>query len=75
MNRVEGQIRGIRRMLEKNVYCTDILIQVSATTAALNSFGKVLMIEHLKNSVVDDMKGGNLDSIDEFVSTLQKMLK
>lgn len=75
LNRVEGQIHGVRRMLENNIYCTDILIQVSAATAAMHSFAKVLMTEHLKNCVAEDIRGGNLDSVDEFVATIQKMMK
>ena len=75
LNRVEGQIRGIKRMLEENAYCTDILVQVSAANAALNSFNKVLLAEHIRNCVAEDIRNGKEDTIDELVVTLQKLMK
>ena len=76
LNRIEGQVRGIKRMVENDVYCPDILIQVSAVTAALNSFNKVLLAEHLHSCVVDDIKKGREDeAIDELVKVLQKLMK
>ena len=75
LNRVEGQIRGIRGMLEKNAYCPDILIQVSAVTAALNSFSKKLLACHIRSCVSEDIRSGNEGAIDEFVSMLQKLMK
>lgn len=76
LNRIEGQIRGIKKMVEDDVYCPDILIQVSAVNAALNSFNKVLLAEHLRSCVVDDIKGGREDeAIDELVRVLQKLMK
>ena len=58
LSRIEGQVRGIKKMVENDVYCPDILIQVSAVNAALNSFNKVLLAEHLRSCVVDDIKAG-----------------
>ena len=75
LSRIEGQVRGIKRMLEKNAYCPDVLIQVSAINSALNSFSKVLLANHLKSCVVDDIRDGNLDVIDELVATLQKLMR
>ena len=75
LNRIEGQIRGIRGMVERNAYCTDILTQVSAANAALNSFTKVLLANHIKTCVAQDIRDGKDETIDELVSTLQKLMK
>lgn len=75
LSRVEGQIRGIKRMVEEDAYCTDILIQVSAANAALNSFNKVLLSEHIRTCVADDIRSGKEETIDELVVTLQKLMK
>lgn len=75
LNRIEGQIRGIKGMVEKDAYCTDILIQVAAATAALNAFNKELLSNHIKSCVADNIRAGNDDIIDELVSTLQKLMK
>ncbi len=75
LNRIEGQIRGIKGMVEKNAYCTDILIQVSAVTAALNAFNKELLTNHIKSCVAQDIKSGKEETIDELVKTLQKLMK
>ena len=73
--RIEGQIKGIKKMLENDAYCPDILIQVSAVNAALNSFNKVLLANHLKSCVIEDIKKGNDQVIDELVETLKKLMK
>ena len=75
LNRIEGQVRGIRRMVENNAYCPDILIQVSAITAALNSFNKVLLANHIRTCVADDIREGKDATVDELVATLQKLMK
>ena len=75
LNRIEGQIRGIRGMIEKNAYCNDILIQSAAVNAAVNSFNKDLIASHIKGCVVRDIREGNDDVIDELVATLQKLMK
>ncbi|GKH31206.1 metal-sensing transcriptional repressor [Muricomes sp. OA1] len=75
LNRIEGQIRGIKRMVESDTYCTDILIQVSAVNAALNSFNKVLLANHIRTCVADDIKAGKEETIDELVVTLQKLMR
>ena len=67
LNRIEGQVRGIRRMVENDSYCTDILVQVSAVNAALNSFNKVLLANHIRT--------GKEETIDELVVTLQKLMR
>ena len=61
LNRIEGQIRGIKNMVEKDAYCTDILVQVAAANAALNSFSKVLLANHMRTCVVDDIRAGKDD--------------
>lgn len=75
LNRIEGQIRGIRGMVEKNAYCTDILVQVAAANAALNAFNKELLAEHIKTCVAKDIREGREETVDELVQTLQKLMK
>ena len=75
LNRIEGQVRGIKGMVERNAYCTDILIQVSAVNAALNSFNKVLLANHIKTCVTDDIRAGKEETVDELVAVLQKLMK
>lgn len=75
LNRIEGQIRGIKKMVETDAYCTDILIQVSAANAALNAFNKELLANHIRTCVADDIKNGKDSTIDELVVTLQKLMK
>ena len=75
LSRIEGQVRGIKRMVEEDAYCPEILIQVSAVNAALNSFNKVLLAEHIRSCVAEDIRKGNDEIIDELVATLQKLMK
>lgn len=75
LNRIEGQIRGIKGMVEKDAYCTDILIQVAAVNAALNSFNKVLLANHIKTCVTRDIREGKEETVDELLTTLQKLMK
>ena len=75
LNRIEGQVRGIRGMVEKSAYCPDILIQVAAANAALNAFSKELLASHIKTCVAQDIRDGKDETIDELVDTLQKLMK
>ena len=75
LNRIEGQIRGIESMVEDERYCVDILTQVSAVQAALNSFNKVLLSSHIKSCVVEQIQDGNLEAVDELCMTIQKVMK
>ncbi len=75
LKRIEGQVRGVEGMLENDAYCTDILMQVSAITSALNSFNKVLLSNHVKTCVADNIRQGNDEVVDELVTTLQKLMK
>ena len=75
LNRIEGQVRGVKGMVENDVYCTDILVQVSAITAALNAFNKELMASHIRTCVAEDIRRGDDSTIEELVSTLQKLMK
>lgn len=75
LNRIEGQIRGIKKMVESDTYCADILTQVSAAQAALNGFSKVLLSNHIHTCVVEDIKNGNEDIVDELMVLLHKMMR
>lgn len=75
LSRIEGQVRGVRNMVEQDAYCTDILTQVSAINAALNSFNKVLLANHIKSCVTQDILAGKEESVDELVAVLQKLMK
>lgn len=75
LSRIEGQIRGLRGMVERDAYCTDILTQSAAVNAAINSFNKDLIANHIKGCVVRDIKNGDEEVIDELVVTLQKLMK
>lgn len=75
LNRIEGQIRGIRNMVEQGAYCPDILVQSAVVNAAVNAFNKELLANHIKTCVVQDIQKGNEGVIDELVLTLQKLMK
>ena len=75
LSRIEGQVRGIRRMLEEDAYCIDIINQVAAANAALNSFTKVLLANHIHTCVTEDVQAGSSEKVDELVKTLQKLMK
>ena len=75
LSRIEGQIRGLKEMLQSDAYCIDILVQVSAATAALNSFSKELLATHIKTCVAENIRNGNNEVVDELVCVLQKLMK
>ena len=75
LSRIEGQIRGLKEMLQSDAYCIDILVQVSAATAALNSFSKELLATHIKTCVAENIRQGNNEVVDELVCVLQKLMK
>ena len=75
IKRIQGQLRGIEGRLENNAYCTDILTQVAAATAALNSFNRELLSSHIKTCVAQNIREGNDEVIDELLTTLQKLMK
>ena len=75
LKRIEGQVRGVEKMLENDAYCPDILTQVSAINSALNSFNKELLASHMKSCVINDIRAGKDEAIDELVATLQKIMK
>lgn len=75
LNRIEGQVRGIKGMVERDAYCTDILIQVSAVNAALNSFNKVLLANHIRTCVTQDIRDGKDETVEELLDTLQRLMK
>lgn len=75
LNRIEGQVRGVKNMVEDQRYCIDILTQVSAIQAALNSFNKSLLANHIKSCVVEDIRSGDDQVVDELCNTIQKLMK
>jgi DNA-binding FrmR family transcriptional regulator len=75
LSRIEGQIRGIRGMVERDAYCADILVQVSAVSAALGGFNKELLGEHIRTCVAEDIKNGNGEKLDELLALLGKLMK
>ena len=75
LNRIEGQIRGIRGMVEKSAYCTDILTQVSAVQSALNAFSRELLASHIHTCVADGIRAGDTEVVDELVRTVEKLMK
>ena len=76
LSRIEGQIRGIKRMLDEDCYCPDIITQVAAANAALNSFNKVLLANHIKTCVIDEIEAGNAEeTVEELCKTIQKLMK
>ena len=75
LNRIEGQVRGIRGMVERGAYCTDILVQSAAVTAAVNAFNRELLANHIRTCVANDIRDGKDEVIDELVATLQKLMK
>ena len=75
LKRIEGQIRGLEGMLEKNAYCVDILTQAAAANAALNAFSRELLANHMRSCVAEDIRAGRDETIDELLAILQKMMK
>ena len=75
LSRIEGQIRGLRSMLDKKAYCPDILIQAAAANAALNAFSRELLSQHIRTCVVSDVREGRDETVDELLDTLQKLMK
>lgn len=75
LNRIEGQIRGIRGMIERQVYCDDVLNQISSAQSALNGVGKILLEKHMKSCVADRLRAGDEEVVDEVVKTIFKLTK
>ena len=75
LKRIEGQVRGVQGMVEKEAYCTDILTQVSAIQSALNAFSRELLANHIRTCVVEDLREDRLGTVDELVATIQKLMK
>lgn len=75
LSRIEGQVRGLRDMVQRDAYCPDILVQVSAASAALDSFGRELLASHIRTCVADGIRQGDDQVIDELMSTLQKLMR
>lgn len=75
LNRIEGQIRGIKGMVERNAYCTDILIQSAAVNAAVNAFNRELLENHIRTCVARDVREGKDDTLDELVVTIHRLMK
>lgn len=75
LNRIEGQVRGVHKMVEEERYCVDILTQVSAIQAALRAFNKELLSNHIHSCVVEDIQQGRAEAVDELCETIQKLMK
>ena len=75
LSRIEGQVRGIRGMLEKDAYCVDILVQVAAANSALNSFAKELLSQHIRTCVADDLRDGSEEKLEELIRLLPRLMK
>jgi len=75
LKRIEGQVRGIRNMIESDAYCVDVLTQSSAVSAAMNAFNRELLANHIRSCVAEDIRNGKDETIDELVTTLQKLMK
>ncbi|MFJ9385404.1 metal-sensitive transcriptional regulator [Peribacillus sp. NPDC101481] len=75
LNRIEGQIRGIKGLIEKDTYCDDVITQIAATQSAMNSVAKILLEGHLRNCVVERLNEGDTEVIDEVLVTIQKLMK
>lgn len=75
LKRIEGQVRGLQRMLEEDAYCPEILVQASAVNSALNSFSRTLLADHLHTCVTDDIRAGRDEAVDELMETLKKLMK
>lgn len=75
LNRIEGQVRGVRRMVENDAYCPDILVQVSAIGAALNAFNRELLANHIRTCVAGDIEAEKQETLDELIQILQKLMK
>ncbi|MEH7413716.1 metal-sensitive transcriptional regulator [Neobacillus drentensis] len=75
LNRIEGQIRGIKGLIEKDTYCDDVITQIAATQAALNSVAKVLLEGHMKSCVVERIQEGDHEVVDELLTTIQRLIK
>ena len=75
LSRIEGQVRGVRRMVEEGAYCPDILIQVAAANAALNSFSRELLAQHIGSCVADDLRAGSDEKLEELLRLLPKLMK
>lgn len=75
LNRIEGQVRGISKMIDGDRHCDDILIQISAACNALKSLGQEILLNHMKTCMVDDISAGNIDTIDEIMELCKRMMK
>ncbi len=75
LNRIEGQIRGIKGMIEKDVYCDDVLNQISSAQSAMNSVSKLLLENHMKSCLVSRIQSGEMEVVDELITTIEKMMK
>ncbi|MGF3102901.1 metal-sensitive transcriptional regulator [Rossellomorea sp. DUT-2] len=75
LNRIEGQIRGIKGLIERDTYCDDVITQISATQSALNSVAKILLEGHMKTCVLDRIQEGDTEVLDEVMVTIQKLMK
>lgn len=74
LNRIEGQVRGIKGMIEKDIYCDDVLNQIAAVQSAMNSVGKLILENHIKGCLVKKIRNGEDEVVDELLVTIGKLL-
>ncbi|MCQ1529704.1 metal-sensitive transcriptional regulator [Lutispora thermophila] len=75
LNRIEGQVRGIKGMIEKDAYCDDVLNQIASAQAAMNSVSKLLLESHMKSCLINRIQAGEMEVVDELLKTIEKMMK
>ncbi len=75
LNRIDGQIKGIKKMINQDVYCNDVLIQLASVEKAIRSLSNIILEDHLYSCINDDLENGNLESIDEIVSLFKRFNK
>lgn len=75
LKRIEGQIRGLEKMVEENAYCIDIVTQAHAASSAIASFEKELLASHIKSCLIEDISAGKRETADELIETLEKLIR
>jgi DNA-binding FrmR family transcriptional regulator len=75
LNRIEGQVRGVKGLIEKDTYCDDVLNQIASIQSALNGVGKLLLEHHMKSCVIERIQEGDTEAIDELLITVKKLMK
>jgi len=75
LNRIDGQIKGIKKMIKEDVYCNEILIQLASVEKAIRNVTNIILEDHLYNCITDDLENGKLETIDEIISLFKRFNK